>query len=88
MPGLDVDSVRIVVHNFCSLLMALDLPTIERISQPDVRDEVYAKAARRLCDAYGAIHAFVFDPVMGYAQPSTVAVHTPKEIETILDLAS
>ncbi|EQC38175.1 hypothetical protein SDRG_04604 [Saprolegnia diclina VS20] len=88
MPGLDVDSVRIVVHNFCSLLMALELPAIERISQPDVRDEAYTRAARRLCDAYGAIHAFVFAPVMGYAQPSTIVVHTPKEIETILDLAS
>ncbi|KDO20579.1 hypothetical protein SPRG_21303 [Saprolegnia parasitica CBS 223.65] len=88
MPGLDVDSVRITVHNFCSLLMALEFPAIERISQPDVRDEAYARAARRLCEAYKAIHAFVFDPVMGYAQPSTIAVHSPKEIETILDLAS
>ncbi|OQR80718.1 conserved oligomeric Golgi complex subunit 6 [Achlya hypogyna] len=86
-PGLDPESVRVAVHNLCTLLMAVDFPAIERVGQPAVRDEAYAAAAKRLCTAYATVHAFVTDPRQGYPLPSVIVLHSPKEIETILDAA-
>ncbi|KAG9403972.1 Golgi transport complex subunit 6 [Aphanomyces cochlioides] len=83
--SLEADFVRGIVHDYCTQLLALQLPLLERISPPDWRHQVETRTASHLCTVYDEIHAYVAARPSVY--PSGTLVHSPQEVRTILDLS-
>ncbi|ETW02979.1 hypothetical protein, variant [Aphanomyces invadans] len=80
---LEPNAVRLAVHLFCTQLMALHLPVLDRIGAPEWRNLAETHTAHALCSAYDSIHTFVS---ASPAYPPATLVHTPLEIRTILDI--
>ncbi|OQR96288.1 hypothetical protein THRCLA_07335 [Thraustotheca clavata] len=78
-PGLDEGSVKIIVHNFCTCLMSLSFPSIERITQPDLRDQAYTATAKQLSDAYAMLYQLVCDPRCGYTDPTSIVLKAEED---------
>ncbi|RQM22102.1 hypothetical protein B5M09_009062 [Aphanomyces astaci] len=82
--GLEPDVVRVSVHRFCTHVMALHVPVLDRIGAPEWRRAAASRTADLLYGAYDAVYAFVTNHRPPY--PPSTLVHTPQEIRTILDI--
>ncbi|RHX99255.1 hypothetical protein DYB36_008189, partial [Aphanomyces astaci] len=82
--GLEPDVVRVSVHRFCTHVMALHVPVLDRIGSPEWRRAAASRTADLLYGAYDAVYAFLTNHRPPY--PPSTLVHTPQEIRTILDI--
>ncbi|RHY91038.1 hypothetical protein DYB35_005291 [Aphanomyces astaci] len=82
--GLEPDVVRVSVHRFCTHVMALHVPVLDRIGSPEWRRAAASRTADLLYAAYDAVYAFLTNHRPPY--PPSTLVHTPQEIRTILDI--
>ncbi|RHY19156.1 hypothetical protein DYB25_002430 [Aphanomyces astaci] len=82
--GLEPDVVRVSVHRFCTHVMALHVPVLDRIGAPEWRRAAASRTADLLYGAYDAVYAFLTNHRPPY--PPSTLVHTPQEIRTILDI--
>ncbi|CEG48766.1 conserved oligomeric golgi complex subunit [Plasmopara halstedii] len=99
-PGLDGTTITRVMGDFCSIMMALILPQLDQLAQPELSDKVRTLTSVTLASAYALVYEFVFDAKNGYntdvgsvcsllapeKNRRVVLQHTPEEIRTVLEL--
>ncbi|KAF0717594.1 Aste57867_2212 [Aphanomyces stellatus] len=79
---MDPDQLRLHVHSFCTQLMALELPVLDRIGPPEWRNRAETQACEALCHVYDMVYAYA----TSHEYLAATVVHTPQEMRTILDI--
>ncbi|OWZ20474.1 Conserved oligomeric Golgi complex subunit [Phytophthora megakarya] len=100
-PGLDGETITLVMGDYSAALMTLMFPQLDNLTQPSLSDKVRALTLATLAGTYAFIYEFVFDARNGYI-PGTeltssswsstersrrvVLQHTPEEVRTVLEM--
>ena len=62
------------------------VPAAEKLTAAPLRRRAVAAAARTLASTHAHIHALVRRKGSGYDAPETILLHSPEEVETLLDV--
>ena len=62
------------------------VPAAEKLTTAPLRRRAVAAAARTLASTHAHIHALVRRKGSGYDAPETILLHSPEEVETLLDV--
>jgi hypothetical protein len=62
------------------------VPDAEKLASAALRKKATAQAAHTLAATHAHIHALVSRPGSGYDAPGQILLHTPEEVQTLLDV--
>merc|ERR1712087_981585 len=65
----------------------LPLPLADRIASADLRQRAVKGTARTIAGTYRDIHALVSRAESGYENVANICLHSPSEVDTLLDVA-
>lgn len=63
------------------------VPAADLLDAPPLRRRAAAAAAKTLASTHAHIHSLVKRAGAGYESPETILLHSPAEVETLLDVA-
>ena len=84
--GLDEQTAVATMSAFYSQIFSLSVPQYDQIASPDIQTSARYQTAVALNAAHAQVHAMVTDEKNSYANPSAIAVHSPEQVSTLLDI--